>query len=166
MNEGTQITTRNLIDIERYTNDIRTTLLASTHESWAANPDVDKDQADHAIAILAQHFDRATTKALFAHITQEPQTDALFRDKLHGSGTQASLSGGRGSRPGPKAGSKAAGDRARKAAETRRANKASRDAEKLKQLGVPDDKVTIVPPKGIPGTSSSQFGAGSEKGGA
>lgn len=137
-----EIVTRNLIDIERYTNDIRTQLLATIRQSWSDSEDTDVEKAVHAVAAL---FDRATTKALFNHLTQEPPADALYRDKLHGPGAQAALSGS--NRPGPKPGSAAARNRAKKAAETRAKNKAATATR---------DSL----PTGIPGTSSTDFPGG------
>lgn len=140
-----EITTRNLIDIERYTNDIRTQLLAELRDHWKQDG-VSEESTDVAVAVVAGHFDRANVKALFAHLSAAPQRPDNVQ-QLPATATK---------KPGPRPGSKAAGDRARKAAETRRKN-----AEKRGTVdSLPSGNAAI----GIPGTSSAQFGTSAKDG--
>jgi hypothetical protein len=154
-----EIQTRNLIDIERYTNDIRTHVLKEVRDVMTSAVDDEGEriymngEVDGITALVSASFDRANVKALFAHITQEPPADALFRDKLHGPGTQAAL--GESSKPGPKAGSAAARKRAQKAAATRASNKASRGTVDALPSG--NNSIGQKIGSGIPGTSSAQF---------
>ena len=113
-----EITTRNLIDIERYTNDLRENTLRLL---FGEGEDI--IDANGSYAAVAHAFDRATTTALFKHITAggapQPPAETATPVKSFGRGT------GKG---GPKPGSAAARARAQKAQETRRKNKAAKAA--------------------------------------
>jgi len=148
-----EITTRNPIDIERYSNDIRERtlrLLFGEDEGIV----VDK----HSYAAVAHAFDRATTTALFKHITatREPSINDLAAqaDALHGPLKSGKASGkGKG---GPKPGSAAAKARAQKAQATRRRNKAANAAG----AGEPETFATATVPArtGFGGTPQSGVG--------
>ena len=135
-----EITTRNLIDIERYTNDLRENTLRLL---FGEGEDI--IDANGSYAAVAHAFDRATTTALFKHITAggAPQPPA---ESLHGS-LKSPASGRDTGKGGPKPGSAAARARAQKAQETRRKNKADREAEAAKgKSPEPDTFATATVP--------------------
>ena len=138
-----EITTRNLIDIERYTNDLRENTLRLL---FGEGEDI--IDANGSYAAVAHAFDRATTTALFKHITAggAPQPPA---ESLHGS-LKSPVSGRGTGKGGPKPGSAAARARAQKAQETRRKNKAAKAA---KAAGAGDGNTSGISPNASAGNA-------------